>query len=168
MENTYLIGVISAAVVGAVAELIPPDGDGGISGAFKLFISLLVLCVIAMPVLDATAAGEADWEKKIDQFLGELETAESESDVYVERTAAMIREAGEEAAEGELVFLLAERFGVPSDSVRAEITLGEDTSGIVPLEIKVFLRGRAIFADPYAIEEYLGALFGGISTVIIE
>lgn len=167
--SNYLIGVVSAIVAGAVAELLPPEEEGEKGGgrALKLVVSLLILCVVALPLLDVLVDGGLP--ARINAIFDELDAAESNAlDQYATQTLAYIRSASADAAEEEIAALLAERFGLPVDRCRVEVTLGEGEEGITLAGVKVYLSGSAIFADPYAIEEYLTALFGGAAVVVIE
>lgn len=167
MGANYLIGVVSAVVAGTVAELLPPDGDGGTEKALKLVVSLLILCVVALPLLNAL--GEGGLLAQIDAILDEITAVESSAaDGYAAQTMAYIREASADAAEGEIVLLLAERFGLPAEHCRVEVTLGEGEAGITLAGVKVYLSGSAILADPHAIGDYLTAMFGGAAVVVIE
>lgn len=167
MDN-YLVNVITAVVAGAVAELLPPDGEGGMSRPLKLLTSLLILCVIALPLLDALGAGSGGLLDRLDAALAELSADPTAADAYAAQTAAYIREASADAAEREIVALLAERFGLPADRCRAEVALAKGAEGITLAGVKVYLSGRAILADAAEIETYLAALFGGQAIVVIE
>lgn len=167
--GNYLVNVITAVVAGTVAELLPPDGEAGTTRALRLVISLLILCVIALPLLDGLGAGSDGLLARIDGLFEEIHTAgNAAADAYAAQTMAYIRAAGEDAAEGEIVALLAERFGLSADRCRAEVTLAEGKEGITLAGVKVYLSGSAIFADAAGIEAYLTALFGGQAIVIIE
>ncbi len=169
MGGEYFVGVISAVVVGSAAELLPPEGEGGEAKVFRFVVSLLVLCVIALPLLDGLTEVPLSLSKQLDDLLARAGELSSDANVYAAEAAAYIRTASAEAAAEEIALLLAERFGVPIHCVRAEVTLGEDAEGMtVPLDIKVFFSGKAVFQNPYIVEEYLTALFGGICSVVIE
>ncbi len=166
--GNYLVGVITAIAAGAAAELLPPEGERGTDRLLKLITGLLILCVIALPLLDALGAGGDSLLERLDAALAELDTDPAIADRYAAQTMAYIRAASAEAAEGEIVALLAERFGLPTDCCRAEVTLADGEAGIVLAGVKVYLRGRAVLADAAEIEAYLAALFGGQAIVVIE
>lgn len=166
--GNYLVGVISAIAAGTIAELLPPDGDRGTERLLKLVIGLLILCVIALPLLDTLRAGTDGLLDRLDAAMAELDTDPAMADYDAEQTLAYIRTAGAEAAEAEIVALLAERFGLPTDCCRVEVALADSEGGIVLAGVKVCLRGRAVLADAAEIESYLAALFGGQAIVAIE
>lgn len=166
--GNYLASVITAVVAGTVAELLPPDGEGGMSRPLKLLTSLLILCVIALPLLDALGQGTDGLLNRLDTALTEISADSTAADAYAVRTMAYIREASAEAAEREIVALLAERFGLPAAHCRAEVMLAEGEAGITLAGVKVYLSGGAILADAAGIEAYLAALFGGQAIVVIE
>lgn len=164
----YLISILTAVVVGSVAELLPPDGDGGMSRSLKLIVSLLILCTVALPLFEVLEQGSAGLLDRLDAVLAEVSAAPTAADAYAERTMAYLCEASAEAAEGEIAALLAEQFGLPAAHCRTEVTLSEGAEGIILAGVKVYLSGPAILADAAEIEAYLAALFGGQAIVIIE
>ena len=166
--GNYLVSVVTAVVAGTVAELLPPDGEGGMSRPLKLLTSLLILSVIALPLLDALGPGTDGLLDRLDAALAEISADPTAADAYAAQTMTYIREASAEAAEGEIVALLAEHFGLPADRCCAEVTLAEGEAGITLGGVKVYLSGSAIFADAADIEAYLTALFGGQAIVVIE
>lgn len=166
--SEYLIQVVLAVTAGTVAELLPPDAAGGGRRACAPVTALLILCAIVLPAVSWFADGEG-LRGRIDDFFDSIASAEAWADEsYAEQTAAYLCRAGAEAAEGEIAVLLAERFGFPADCCRTEVTLCTDENGIGVESVRVFLHGRAIFADSYAIEDYLDALFGAKAVVILE
>ena len=167
--KTYLTGVVTAVVAGTIAELLPPEGEGKQDKPIKLLTSLLILCVIAMPLLDLLGEGPEALLDRLDGIVAELGANDAEGlEAYAAQTMAYIQAASADAAEGEIAGLLAERFGLPAENCRVEVTLDAGEAGITLAGVKVYLSGSAIFADPYAIEDYLTAMFGGVAVVILE
>lgn len=163
-----MIGIMTAAVAGMMAELLPPDGTDGLARPLKLVAALLVLCAVVIPLFDMLGEGGDGAAARLDAALAEIGAAAKGSDAYAAQAMACIRAASAEAAEREIAALLAERFGLSAEHCRVEVTLAEGEDGIVPIGVKVWLSGRAIFADVAGIEAYLEALFGGQAIVVIE
>ena len=63
---------------------------------------------------------------------------------------------------------VAERFGLPAEGCRVEVTLAEGEGGVELAGMKVWLSGRAVLSDAAGMEAYLAALFGGKCIVVIE
>lgn len=161
-----IMGVMTAAVAGVVAELLPPDGADRLERPLKLVVALLVLCAVVLPLVDAADGG--DLTARLDAALDEIAIASNGADAYAEQAMAYIRAASADAAEREITALLAERFGLLPEHCRVEVTLADGESGIALVGVKVCLSRRAILADAEGIEAYLAALFGGQAVVAIE
>lgn len=157
----YLIHVVSAVVAGTLAELLPPDGEEGSGRMLKLLVSLLILCVIALPLLELLSGAPDALLGQIEDYFDALEEdGQTVYDEYAAQTMEYIRAESADQAEIELAALLASHFDISRENIQVEITLSSGEEGISLKKVTVLLSGSAVFADPYAIEEYLAVLFG--------
>ncbi len=162
--HSYISRILLAAAASGVIELLFPAKK---QAGLRLVCGLLMLAMLAAPIVEAVAAG--DIVSRIEAMLDEAASVEAMVNGYAARAQAAICAASEDAAEAEIAWLLAERFGLSADDCRVEVVLtpGEDGTATF-VGAKVWLSGRAVLADAAGIEDYLAALFGGQAVAVIE
>lgn len=152
----YLMGVIGAALIGGVITSVLPDAGGG--GALKKYVgfiaSLCVLCIIIAPASDALDAISGFFDGGLDGWVDE-NSVKYENEYY-----EYLASYGRENAEEGISALICREFSIDAEDCHVSAELSE-ADGVLCLDrIRVILSGRAIFKDPYKIEDYLTKTFG--------
>lgn len=157
----YLLTVVLTAFVCGLAELLLPDGEEGSGRAFGLLASLLVLCVIIAPISRLTADGMDEIKSYADAFFDGLSGEIPDESTYRTQLMACILSSGEADAERAVSQQIAHRFALSADELQVRLAWSAEDAETVRLSgVTVLLSGAAVFADPYAIEDYLEMLFG--------
>ena len=165
--KTYLISLISAALLVALVNILSPDGGkNGISGHVKLLTSLFLVCVIITPL--ATFVKKLQQTDPEDLFPSDFYSPES-SELESEWQSAI--DQASTAYFGELLTQsLQKEFSIEEGSVRCVI-VWEQASGneaLTPTRVTVILSGKAIWQAPKPIQEYVTSLLGCECNIAIE
>lgn len=167
--KAYVITVIWAAVAGTLVELIGADEEGGGAKLLRLLTGLMVLSVVIAPLGSLLQIGP---DALLDRLWGAYEDARTASweswEQYARQTVDFIRTAGESEASAAVAQLVAQRFEVPTEDCRTAVELTEHDGEFSPSSVRVILSGRAVLADPYAIEAYLAELLACPVAVALE
>lgn len=167
--KAYLITVVWAAVAGTLAELIGVDEEGSGAKLLRLITGLMILSVVVAPLRSLLQIGP---DALLDRLWGVCARAETTAvelgEQYARQTVDFIRAAGESGASAAVARLVAQQFALSEEDCRAAVELTEHEGQFSPLSVRIILSGKAILADPYAIESYLAALFSCPVSVALE
>ncbi|MBQ8849433.1 MAG: stage III sporulation protein AF [Clostridia bacterium] len=155
--NTFIITLISVALLGGIMGMLSPDGD---TKKYVRFVgSLCVLCALASPIYGILSDGEIDIGSLFDYSEGE--EAEYE-DIYKSALAA----GAKENAEAELKRRICESFELSEKSLDVSLTLGDDGEAYFVESAEVSLHSSAVFADPREISAFVNEICGCACTVV--
>lgn len=157
----YLMSLIMAALtVGLVGALVP-EGDGGGLRRYVTFVgSLCVLILLISPITSVLG------------FVGDLSdggfdiSLENTTEQYEEQFRQYITSLGEESISVELADVICEEFNISEQECHVKVDTYELQGEMAVGRVTVILSGKAIFQDPYEIEQYITGLLGCECTVV--
>lgn len=163
--KTYLLSLISAAMLAILVSLLSPEGDrGGIAKHMRLIISLFLVCVLISPVQalirDLPDLLEKGWHS---DAIGSVDHSE-----YHEQLTEAINQASAEYFTDMLTQTLCAELSISQEELRCKVFWDTSKSEMTPLKVTVFLSGKAIWKDPAEIRALIGALIGCECDVIID
>ena len=158
--KAYILSVIAAAVLAAVAERICPRGEGErLSAHIRMVAGLFVLVTMLVPVREGVKllldAAEGDMASRVEALIpsgtpadygevfGESLTGLSQGELTAFVTAAMENE-----------------FGVPPTGCAVQVACGYGEGMVTVQEARISLLGQYALTDPHPIEAYFGELLG--------
>ncbi len=152
--NTYILTLLSAALMAAVVELLSPKGEGGrtashirmVAGLF-LLVALLEPLRAGMELLRNAVSG--DLTARLEAALP-VESPEDYGAIFGDTLTAISRNEVEAFVRS----ALESDFGIPSsDHTVAAICAYEDGTLILQ-ELRISLHGSHLLHDPHPIEAY--------------
>lgn len=157
----YLMSLIMAALtVGLIGVLVPERDSGGIRRYVTFAGSLCVLILLISPVVRAL------------DFVGELTDGgfdisfENNTEQYEEQFKQYISSLSEESMGAELVSVICEKFDISGEECHVKVDTYEADGEPAIGRVTVILSGKAIFRDPYEIEQYITGLLGCECSVV--
>ncbi len=151
--KSYLYALLLVSLATALAGMLSPDGEkGGMGKHLRLLSSLLLICVLILPLRDGIAY-LVSWSQGELQIPG-LEA--SEPDDYRDQMQENLDLASRDYFSQMLTKTLEQEFSITPGELRCIVRWEEET----PTRITVVLSGSAIWKDPQAIEDYVEALLG--------
>ena len=163
--GTYLLSLITAALVATLIGILSPDGTGGgLSKHMRLLTALFLLCIMIAPLKETimslsdlangTLTSPDIGEISKENYQKELESAmNSSSKVYLVRL---------------LTKTLEKQFSIQEGEIRCTIRWNDSESKLTPEHVTIILSGRAIWLDPDPIEQFVSDLFGCACVTAIE
>ena len=150
----YVITLIVTVIICSLASMLAPEENGMLSYV-KLAAGLCVLCVAISPL---TSFAEEVLEFDVGgSFIDGEDESERLNGIY----EGSLLGAGEASASEGLRTLICREFGLDSDEIEVSVTLSGEGDEYKPRRATVVLSsGKAIFADPHEICEYVTALLG--------
>lgn len=149
----YLMSIITAAlIVGLVGALVPEGGD--LHRYVTFAGSLCVLILLISPIT------------RVLGFVGELTDGgidlplENSTEQYEEQFLQYITSLGNESIATELAGMICERFDIAEQECHVKVDTYEAQGEMAIGRVTVILSGKAIFRDPYEIEQYITDLIG--------
>lgn len=159
--KSYLYALLLVSLAAALAGILSPEGEkGGILKHVRLLSSLLLICVLILPLksgisyLFALQNGEIplpDW-------------VDSNEDERQEELQEHLDLVSKEYFTQSLTARLESEFSIATGEVRCMLKWNENT----PVLVTVVLSGKAIWKDPEAIESFVTALVGCDCQTAIE
>ena len=162
----YLMGLFVLGICCAVVEMLSPDGEGGgIARHIRLLSVLCLLCVLLAPVLTLLQSGESLPEYFRSLLDGWSEGAELGEEELAHRFQEETERLDIALAEQTVGEMLAEHFSLDATDCRVRLTVDESYR---ITQVRVALRGRAIWSNSHEIEAYIEQTFGCESVIYIE
>ena len=155
----YVIALISVAFLNGAFGMLSPEGD--IKKYVKLLGSLCLACVIAAPIFSAISVEGGILDGLFPQI---PERESSYEDIYGDALA--------DGAEQTLERILKERamgeLGIKEDEIDLDASLERRDGEYRVSEVKAYIHGGGIFADPRKISELVNEVCGCACTVIYD
>ena len=150
----YVITLIGTVIICSLASMLAPE-EKGMLGYVKLAAGLCVLCVAISPLASfAREALEFDVGRS---FLDGDDESENLNGIY---EGSLLGASETSVSEG-LRVMICREFGLDSDEIEVSVTLSGEGEEYKPSRATVVLgSGKAIFADPHEIADYVTALLG--------
>lgn len=147
----YIVSVMCISIIGSIASMLAPDGEGGGLGKhIRLIFGICVVMVCINPIKDIVI-----YINELD--LGAVvETPEQDSDRYGEIFDGAYGAAEVENLKNGIVQILSDRFGIDSAECEVAVVL---TDGRGLSRIVITLYGSAVWKNTNEIEDYLGEIF---------
>ena len=164
--QSYLISLITAALIAALVGILAPEGErGGLGKHLKLIASLFLICILIVPLKGFTNTLQEliDGNWAISLPNGELSKDELQSDAE-----KALDEASEQYFADALGNALCTQFALSASDVRCTVNWERIDGESRPVRVTVFLSGRAIWQDTHAIEAYVNGLLGCACITAIE
>ncbi len=152
----YILSLVAASLVAAVAELLSPKGEGGrISAQVRMVAGLFLLVSLLVPLRDGLTflSGLADGD--------EINLPSYDAPDYEATLQASILAMGDAELTAWITSALSCEFSVSSDDAEV-ILMWEEGDAIPPplSEVCIVLSKRAILTDPHPIEDYFADALG--------
>lgn len=147
----YLFSVIGASFAASLILLVLPDKAKGKKGVCAI-ISLSVICAVASPISGLSLDGLGD----IISSVTDGADASDAEDIYYTQLIKL----GCKELEGLLTERITNAFSLSPEDVDVTVEAEEREGQFVPVRVAVGLRGMAIFADPYDLEDFVSSLVG--------
>ena len=158
--KSYLYALILVSLAAAIAGILSPEGEkGGILKHIRLLSSLLLICVLILPLKEGISYLFALQEGKIplpdwtDTSEGDRENLQNQLDL-----------ASKEYFAKTLTARLESEFSIAAGEVRCIVKWDVEN----PILVTVVLSGKAIWKDPDAIEAFVVCLVGCDCQTAIE
>lgn len=151
----YLMSLIMAALIVGLIGVLVPEGDGGGLRRYVTFVGCL--CVLILLISPIT---------RVLGFVGELSDGgfdisfDKQRDEYDERFKQYIMSLGEESITAELTDIICEKFDISEQECHVKVDTYDAQGQMAIGCVTVILSGKAIFRDPYEIEQYITDLLG--------
>ncbi len=152
--KSYLISLLGAALLAAAIGILTPEGtSGGIGKHVRLITSLVILCVIALPLPRALA--------RLRELPSEIGGWESGGETSFEaRSHDALDEASRAYFAQSLTAHLAEKFSLNQTDLTCAIRWEQNDEESKPLNVTLILSGGARWRDPHELEQYVSDLLG--------
>ena len=157
----YLMSLIVASLIVGLIGVLVPEGDGGGLRRYVTFTgSLCVLILLISPVT------------RVLGFVSELSDGgvdvsfENRADEYDEQFKQYITSLGEESITSELTDIICKQFDISDKECHVKVDTYDAQGEMAIGHVTVILSGKAIFRDPYEIEQYITELLGCECTVV--
>ena len=161
--NTYLLQILTVALLCGLLELLVPAGErDGLRRSVRLLAGLCLLCLMLAPLRKVREhVSSLDlhlWAEKME------EQAQQDYERIMEEKLTAVTAA---QAEEKIYDMLYERFGLSRE--RCEITLALDSGSerLAVRQVWVSLRGTAVLLDPRQIETAVTAVLDCPCTVSV-
>ena len=148
----YILSIIAISIIGVIAEIISPKGEGGgISRHIKLIIALLIVLACLSPLtllidglreLNISGSFEIseDWRQELESIFHEQ---------FSFSEIEYIKENIEDR--------LYREFGIKKEDCSISIRVSADGNRLELIFLRLF--GSAVWSDTNKIEDYLGSVF---------
>ena len=151
----YFLILIGSCLVSAFASMLAPEGEGGGLSRWLNFASALcAVSVIVAPLLGFV--GEL-YSGGIDIF-GELSSEYGEVGAFEEIYCQTLTKESLSLAEDRIEELLCKDLSIDKEEVSASIILEYAEGEPTPKCVRIYLSGKAIFANAREISEKVGSL----------
>lgn len=147
----YLFSVMGAAFVSSLILLILPDSAKG-KKQVGTIISLAIICTVASPLSGLSFDGLGEIFSSVNDGAG----ATDAEDIYY----GQLTELGCRELERLLGERISDAFSLSPGEFSVTVEAQEKEGQFVPTRVAVGLYGMAVFADPYAIEDFVSSLAG--------
>lgn len=158
--KSYLYALILVSLAAAIAGILSPEGEkGGILKHIRLLSSLLLICILILPIqsgisyLFALQGGDIPLPDWTDIPEGDREELQNQLDLVSKDYFAKT-----------LTARLENQFSIASGEVRCMVKWESEK----PILVTVVLSGKAIWKDPDAIEAFVSGLVGCDCQTAIE
>lgn len=148
--KSYLLALVSTAVIAALAGFLAPQGNLG--KYVKLVSTLLLLTVILAPLPSAI--------ESLRDLPGLFHTDDKQKESEEESLQRIIDTTSKTYFATELTNRLEERFSIAPGDISVAIRWQERDGESVPAEVTLLLSGRAKWNDPSKAESYVSDLLG--------
>ena len=152
--KAYLISLLAAAFLAAAIGILTPEGAGGIGKHVRLLSSLVLLCVVAVPLPRA-------WVhlREIVSNMTENGSLAEQQDFNV-RSHDALDNASRAYFAATLTTRLAEKFSLRQDEINCAVLWEEQNGETHPARVTLILTGSARWHDPHELENYVTDLLG--------
>jgi hypothetical protein len=157
----YLMSLIIAALLVGLLGALVPEGEGGGLRRYVTFIGCLcVLILLISPVTHMLG------------FMSELSDGDidisfdTQDGQYEQQFKQYITSLGEDSITAELTRVICEKFDISEQECHVKIDTYDANGEMAIGRVTVILSGKAIFRDPYEIEQYVNELLGCECTVV--
>ncbi len=156
----YLMTLMAVALLSGIVGMISPEGD---TKKYVRFAGLLcLLCAMIGPAL--TALTDSDFS--MDDLTGETQTDDSVD--YDEIYNNALIAGGEKQAAQTIKSSIIQEFDLPSDALEVTVQRMSKNDTDSPIEVRVTLGGKAIFADPKEIVRQVESILDCRCTILYE
>lgn len=158
--KTYILSLLSASLIAAVAELLTPKGEGGrMASHIRMVAGLYLLVTLLTPLREGVALlrslSDGDLSARVDALLPvgvEDDYNEVFGDALVSVSAEEIRSWMLQAMES--------RFGIPPEGCDPWAECAYDGETLTVTEVRISLHGAYVLRDPIPIETYFAEQLG--------
>ena len=157
----YLMSLIMAALIVGLIGALVPEGEGGglrkyVTFAGCLCVLLLLISPITRVLGFVSELSDGDFDISLDK----------QTDQYEEQFKQYIMSLGEDSISAELVGVICEKFDISEQECHVKVDTYDAQGEMAIGRVTVILSGKAIFRDPYEIEQYITGLLGCECTVV--
>lgn len=159
----YILSIIGVAVLVGVLDILTPENAG--LRKYSRLVSGLVVAVMLLSPLGSFVSYLSG------SLWGEIEdivTKDEESERYEEILFEGLENASQRSVEDGALSLLCENFNIKEENASVHARLYREGDDLRVEKLTVVLRGAAIFANTYEIEEYFSSLLSCECVTIIE
>ena len=156
--RSYLMSLISVALLGGVVGMISPEGD--LKKYVRLLGTLCLLCAMVGPVFSLLQ----DDGLRLDGWLENL--APDDEINYEEIYNNALVEGGEKQAAEAIRTSILNSFALPEDSIEVDVEFILENDEEKRSRVQILLRDKAIFADPREIISHVESM-GSCQCVIV-
>ena len=149
--NKYLISIITVSICIGIYNIIAPQFHA-IEKYTKVIGMLVVLCTIISPVKELIKVFEENGFENIKESIGDYDNGEY--DEYNEIFKEYLNSFSIEEIRNDIYYVLDEKFEISNNDSEIEIFTDFVDGNLTISKIQILLKGKAIFKNPYQIEEY--------------
>ena len=155
--SAYVLSMLAASLVVAVAELLAPKGEGGrMADSVRMIAGLFLLVALLHPLQEGIRILQEAAEGDLSLHLEDVIPDVGEED-YGEAFHASLATISKGEAEAWVISVLDTVFGISPSSCSVEVLCEADASRVTLLEVRISLHGTSVFEDPHPIEAYVTA-----------
>ena len=156
----YILTLLAASVAVSVIEMLVPKGDGGrLTACVRVVTGLFLLVALLHPLQEGLRILRAVAEGDLTDALEEAVVEEASPEDYQATFYQSLAAVGEEEMEAWVIETLETTFGIPPTGCAVEAICRPEGEGVIPVEIRIGLKGRYALEDPRPLESFYAQRF---------
>ena len=149
--DKYLISIVTVSICIGIYNIVVPQFHG-IEKYTKAIGMLVVICIIISPFKELIKAFDENGFENIKESIGDYDNGGS--DEYNEIFKEYLNSFSIEEIKNDIYYVLYEKFEISNNDSEIEIFTDFVDGNLTISKIQILLKGKAIFKNPYKIEEY--------------